>query len=185
MTTKFKTLALLEILVVYAVIQVAGIVRRSTGIVQWELQTLGWSHSGMLFFVGIPALVIWLTRRNWAEYGVSLAQWQLGLDLGIKAYLVRIISAAFWVVTVLWLKMDDRTLLLIGQWDLHRFPGAGRYGPHSEECFLASSAKRPALWWRLVLPMDFPTRSVKRWQKSLAGCNVHDNNWFQTFLFVI
>jgi hypothetical protein len=24
----------------------------------WEVQNLGWSYSGMLFFVGIPALVM-------------------------------------------------------------------------------------------------------------------------------
>ena len=92
---KSKTLAVLEILLVFAVIQTLGIIRRSTGIAQWETRNLGWSYSGMLFFVGIPALVIWLRRRNWAEYGVSSAGWQTNLDIGIKAYLVRFIPIVF------------------------------------------------------------------------------------------
>jgi membrane protease YdiL (CAAX protease family) len=49
----------------------------------------------MLFFVGIPALVMWLTRRDWAEYGVSLADWRTHLDLGLKAYLVQLIPLVF------------------------------------------------------------------------------------------
>jgi membrane protease YdiL (CAAX protease family) len=105
---KSKILAVLEILVVYVVMQCIGIFRRSTGIVQWENQTLGWSYSGMMFFVGIPVLVVWLTRRNWAEYGLSLANWQTNLDLGIKAYLVRFVPISFFLLTILWLEMDYR-----------------------------------------------------------------------------
>lgn len=106
---KSKVLATLEILSVYGLIHIVGIVWRSTGLVQWERQTLGWSYSGMLFFVGIPALVIWLSRHHWADYGVSLADWQTNLDLGIKAYLVRIIPVSFLLLTILWLKKDHQT----------------------------------------------------------------------------
>ncbi|HSQ28199.1 MAG TPA: CPBP family intramembrane glutamic endopeptidase [Anaerolineales bacterium] len=88
---KSKILAILEILLVYVAIQIIGILRRSTGMVQWEVQNLGWSYTGMLVFIGIPALLIWLTRRKWSDYGVSLANWRTNLDLGIKAYLVRFI----------------------------------------------------------------------------------------------
>ncbi|KAA0271971.1 MAG: CPBP family intramembrane metalloprotease [Chloroflexi bacterium] len=88
---KSKILAFVEILLVYAVIQITGILRRSTEIVEWEIRTLGWSYTGMFIFVGIPALVIWLTRRDWAEYGVSRSNWRTNLDLGVKAYLVRFI----------------------------------------------------------------------------------------------
>lgn len=105
---KSKMFALLEILVVYAVIQLIGMIRRSIGIIQWEDQTFGWSYSGMLLFVGIPVLVVSLTRRSWAEYGLSLANWQTNLDLGMKAYLVRIIPVSFLLLTILWLKMDYR-----------------------------------------------------------------------------
>ena len=54
-------------------------------------RSLGWSYTGTLVFVGIPALLIWITRRNWIDYGVSLVDWRTNLDLGIKAYLVRFI----------------------------------------------------------------------------------------------
>jgi hypothetical protein len=106
---KTKLLASFEILLVYAVMQALGVFLRSTGIVQWELQNLGWSYTGMFIFIGIPTLVIWLTRRNWAEYGVTLADWQINLDLGIKAYLVRIIPVSLLLFTILWLKLDYRT----------------------------------------------------------------------------
>jgi membrane protease YdiL (CAAX protease family) len=106
---KSKILAIIEILLVYAVMQTLGIALRSIGIVQWEVQNLGWTYIGMFIFVCIPALVIFLTRRNWAEYGVTLADWKTSLDLGIKAYLVRIIPVAVLMLTILWLKMDHRT----------------------------------------------------------------------------
>ena len=78
---KSKILALSEILLVYAVMQAISIALHPTGIDQWQRQSLGWSYTGMFIFVGIPALVIWLTRRDWAEYGVSLADWQTNLDI--------------------------------------------------------------------------------------------------------
>lgn len=98
---KNKGLALLEIILTYVVLRLLGTGLRSTGIVQWELETLGWSYTGEILFIAIPALVIWLTRRNWAEYGVSLAEWQTNLDIGIKAYLVRIISVGALVAALL------------------------------------------------------------------------------------
>lgn len=107
---KSKSFAILEILVVYGVIRVVGSLVRSTGVMDWELQNLGWSYAGMFIFVCIPALLIWLTRRNWAEYGVTLSGWQVNLDLGIKAYLVRIIPIACLLLTILWLKLDYRDL---------------------------------------------------------------------------
>lgn len=104
--TKSKTLAVLEILLVYAAIQGVGIFWRSTEIVQWEKQNLGWSYTGMLFFVGIPALVLWLTRRNWADYGVSPAQWPTNLDIGLKAFLVSLIPYVFGMGGVYLLKLN-------------------------------------------------------------------------------
>ncbi|MBE7436183.1 MAG: CPBP family intramembrane metalloprotease [Anaerolineales bacterium] len=103
---KSKLLAFVEILLVYAVIQITGILRRSTEIVDWEIRTLGWSYTGMFIFVGIPALVIWLTRRDWAEYGVSRSDWRTNLDIGIKAYLVRIIPYVVGVGGAMWLMLD-------------------------------------------------------------------------------
>lgn len=90
-STKTKLLALLEVLLVFAALEVLEVLWRSTRIFQWEVKNLGWSYTGMLLWLAVPALIIWLSRRNWAEYGVSLVNWQTNLDLGIKAFLVALI----------------------------------------------------------------------------------------------
>ena len=92
---KAKILAILEILLVYLVLQLLGIAIRSAGVVQWELDHLGWTYTGSLLFIGLPAVVIWLTHRNWSDYGISLSNWQTNLEIGIKAYLVRLIPIVF------------------------------------------------------------------------------------------
>jgi membrane protease YdiL (CAAX protease family) len=89
---KSKLLAVLEIIVTYLVLRLLGLALYSTGIVQWENDTLGWSYTAEALFIAVPALVIWLARRRWADYGVTLADWPTNLDIGIKAYLVRFIS---------------------------------------------------------------------------------------------
>jgi membrane protease YdiL (CAAX protease family) len=98
---KNKLLVLLEILLTYVALRLLGTGLRSTGIVQWEQEELGWSYTGEILFIAIPALVIWLARRNWVDYGVSLADWTTNLDIGIKAYLVRFISVGALVATLM------------------------------------------------------------------------------------
>ena len=90
-----KVLAILEVVLVFAVMQALLTLWSSTAILQWEKQNLGWSYIGALILVGIPALVMWLTRRNWVEYGVSLANWPTNLDIGMKGYLVAFIPYVF------------------------------------------------------------------------------------------
>lgn len=87
-----KTIAILEIILVYAVLRSLGTWLRSTGVVQWELDTLGWSYSAEILFISVPALMIWLAGRSWQEYGVTLLNWPTNLEIGLKGYLVRIIS---------------------------------------------------------------------------------------------
>jgi uncharacterized protein len=106
---KPKILALVEILLVYGVIRAVGSTVRSSGVMDWEVQTLGWSYTGSIVFVGIPLLAIWLFRRNWAEYGFTLAGWQNNLDIGIKAYLVRMIPMGVFLGALIWLKTDYRS----------------------------------------------------------------------------
>lgn len=89
---KAKIFAVLEILAAYLVLRWLGTSLRSTGIVQWEQETLGWSYTAEILFIAIPALLIWLARRTWVDYGVTLTDWPTNLDIGIKAYLVRFIS---------------------------------------------------------------------------------------------
>jgi hypothetical protein len=98
---KSKIFAVLEILAAYLVLRWLGTSLRSTGIVHWEQETLGWSYTAEILFIAIPALVIWLARQNWADYGISLKDWAINLDIGIKAYLVRIISIGALVVVLL------------------------------------------------------------------------------------
>ena len=105
-STKAKLLGLLEVLLVFAALEGLENLWRSTGIPQWEVQNLGWSYSVMLWWVAVPALLIWLPRRNWAEYGVSLVNWQTNLDIGIKAYLVAFIPLVFGVGGAMQMGLD-------------------------------------------------------------------------------
>lgn len=88
---RIKILTLLEILLVFAVCVALRVAGRSTSIMQWEQQNLGWSYTVPLAWIAITALAILLTRRSWAEYGVSSANWRTNLDTGIKAYLIRFV----------------------------------------------------------------------------------------------
>lgn len=98
---KIKIFAIFEIIITYFILQLLGIALRSTGIVQWELNALGWTYTGMALFVAVPALIIWRARRHWSDYGVTFVNWPTNLDIGIKAYLVRIISVGALVVTII------------------------------------------------------------------------------------
>ena len=105
-STKGKLLALLEVLLVFAALEGMDVLWRSTGIPQWEGRNLGWSYTGMLWWIAVPALIIWLTRRNWKEYGVSLVNWPTNLDIGIKAFLVALIPLVFGVGGAMQLGLD-------------------------------------------------------------------------------
>ena len=93
--TRHKLYVLLEVLFVYALIQTLIVASRSIDLVQREKQVLGWSYTvAFSCFVAIPAVVIWLARRSWAEYGVSLKGWRTNMDVGVKAFVVLIIPHA-------------------------------------------------------------------------------------------
>lgn len=99
-----------EVLFVYALIQALIVFSHSINLVNLEKQTLGWSYSvPLVCFVIIPAIAIWLTRRNWAEYGVSLENWQTYLDVGVKAFLVRFIPDLFGRVGTSFLGLTARS----------------------------------------------------------------------------
>ncbi len=109
LSTKTKLLVILEVSLVFALIMALIVALRSTAVYRWEIQHLGWSYTGMLIYVGIPVVAVWLTRRSWAEYGVSSADWRTNLDTGIKASLVRCIPTllGWWGVRLLMLDSDS------------------------------------------------------------------------------
>lgn len=112
-----RIIAILEVALVYVIIRALGTALRSTGLMDAELETLGWSYSGMALFVAVPAVVIWLTHRRWADYGVSLVNWQTNLDIGMKAYLVAFIPLIAGLGGTVLLKTSYRSLgggLLVG-----------------------------------------------------------------------
>ena len=105
-TIKTKIFITLEIITVFAVLIALRVALRSTSIVQWENQNLGWIYTIMLLWIGITVAVILLTRRSWAEYGVSSQNWPTNLDLGFKAYLVRI-PIVFGIGGIAWLGLQS------------------------------------------------------------------------------
>jgi membrane protease YdiL (CAAX protease family) len=110
-STKTKLLAILEVSSVFALIMTLLVALRSTAVYQWEIGHLGWSYVGMSIYVGIPAVVVWLTRRSWAEVGVSSADWRTNLGIGIKATLVRCIPTWFGYWAVMLLPLGDDPLV--------------------------------------------------------------------------
>ncbi len=107
---KTRILVMVEILLVFSIFLVLRIASKSVNIVQWENQNLGWTYTVMLLFVAITALVIVLTRRKWGEYGVAGLSWPTNLDLGFKAYLVRIIPVVLGLGGAAWLGLSSMEL---------------------------------------------------------------------------
>jgi len=105
-TMKTRVLTTLEILLVFAILIALRVSFRSASIVHWEKQNLGWSYTMMFLFIGIIVLVILLTRRSWAEYGVSAKNWRTNLDIGFKAYLIRILPAVIGTFGPAWLGLN-------------------------------------------------------------------------------
>jgi membrane protease YdiL (CAAX protease family) len=44
-----------------------------------------------ILMIAIPVAIIWLTRRDWAEYGFTLRNWRYSLQIGLDCYLVKLI----------------------------------------------------------------------------------------------
>ena len=105
-TMKTKILVALEILSVFVIMLVLRVALRSTSILQWEQQNLGWTYIVPLLWIGITVLVILLTRRSWAEYGISSLNWRSNLDIGVKAYLVRFLPIVVGTAGAAWLGLS-------------------------------------------------------------------------------
>jgi len=105
-SVKTKIFTTLEILLVFAALIALRVSLRSASFIQWEKQHLGWSYIMMFLFIGIIVVVILLTRRSWAEFGVSAANWPTNLDIGFKAYLIRILPAVIGTFGPAWLALN-------------------------------------------------------------------------------
>jgi hypothetical protein len=103
---KTKILTTLEILAVFVLMLILRVSARSTSIYQWEKQNLGYTYTVMFLWIGITVLVILWTHRSWAEYGVSSLNWPSNLDLGFKAYLIRI-PVVFGIGVTAWLGLNS------------------------------------------------------------------------------
>jgi membrane protease YdiL (CAAX protease family) len=105
---KRKILITLEVLFVFVVFLAVRVAMRSTSLVQRERLNLGWTYTVMFVWIGITVLVMFLTRRGWAAYGISSANWQTNLDIGIKAYLVRIIPIVLGGFGAVWMGLNPQ-----------------------------------------------------------------------------
>lgn len=104
---KTKILTIFETLSVFAVLLAIRVTLRSTPIVLWEKQNLGWVYTVMLLWIGITALMMLLTRRKWAEYGLSSMHWQTNFDIGVKAYVVRFLPIVIGTGGAAWLGLKS------------------------------------------------------------------------------
>lgn len=102
--------AIAEILCIYAVILVLLTALRASGWVDWEVRTLGWSYTGALIFAAVPALTLWLARRRWSDYGVTLSDWRTNLEIGMKGFLVSMIPFFFGFGGLAAFKTNYRTI---------------------------------------------------------------------------
>lgn len=89
-----KNKPILEVLLVFLLFNVlkpVGGFLANSGILQKELALFGWSFLGGSFLIIVPVLILLVFRRNFADFGLTLANWPLGLDLGLVGYLLSLI----------------------------------------------------------------------------------------------
>lgn len=60
----------------------------------WEMENLGWSYIGGSLGVVVAVILLIITRRNFAAYGLNLHSWRSSLDLGMTCYLILMIPFA-------------------------------------------------------------------------------------------
>lgn len=90
-----KLSALLEVSFFLLVFILIGAARRAfLPFTAAELELLGWSYSGGLVLILLPLAWLLLTRRSLPEYGLTLRNWQFGLEAGLTGYVARLIPWA-------------------------------------------------------------------------------------------
>jgi membrane protease YdiL (CAAX protease family) len=58
------------------------------------LSPVAQSYISGAMLILIPVAILWLTRRDWRAYGFTLEGWRENLDIGMSAYLIRMIGGS-------------------------------------------------------------------------------------------
>lgn len=87
-----KLSAILEVTLFLFVLTLIAAARRALlPFAATETELLGWSYSGGLVLILLPLAWLLLTRRSLPEYGLTLRNWQFGLEAGLTGYVARLI----------------------------------------------------------------------------------------------
>ena len=112
-----KGKSILEVIAVFVLANLLGrFLVTGSGLRAQEEALFGWSFAGGILFVLVPAAVIWLARRRWSDYGVTLANWAENVDIGMSAYLLLLIlpwGAGFGLLTLTGARLHSPLSVLI------------------------------------------------------------------------
>jgi membrane protease YdiL (CAAX protease family) len=82
----------IEVMLAFLLMQVVSrLMNHLTGISDLEIALYGWSFTGSLIFVLIPALIIRLTGQGFRTFGLTAEHWTTHLNTGMTAYFVLMI----------------------------------------------------------------------------------------------
>jgi len=60
-------------------------------VIQAEVALLGWSYISGALLILVPVTILFLTGRSFSRYGLTLENWRVGLEVGMKCYLISIV----------------------------------------------------------------------------------------------
>jgi membrane protease YdiL (CAAX protease family) len=60
-------------------------------VIQAEVALLGWSYISGALLILVPVAILFITGRSFSRYGLTLENWRVGLGVGMKCYLIRIV----------------------------------------------------------------------------------------------
>lgn len=60
-------------------------------VIQAEVALLGWSYISGALLILVPVAILFITERSFSRYGLTLENWRVGLGVGMKCYLIRIV----------------------------------------------------------------------------------------------
>jgi len=95
-----KGKSILEISVVFVLISVIGWFS-GAAYQQWGLSFEVRRWLGGVIFIATTLIVMALTRRPWRDYGLTLKDWRLSLDIGMTGYVARFVPVSAVLVLAL------------------------------------------------------------------------------------